>query len=116
MDNWKWFSKKTMEPAAVARKMKSSQRSQSKRARGVQKCEACARVEVLCSACESAGAWTPPQSPPQVLPVAAARAREHFAVQSLPARCLVRCMGVAEARVQKWFWKRREQYRRYKML
>ncbi|XP_057616746.1 rhox homeobox family member 2B-like [Chionomys nivalis] len=32
------------------------------------------------------------------------------------AKRLASCMGVTEARVQRWFWKRREKYRRYKRL
>ncbi|XP_042125017.2 uncharacterized protein LOC121820829 [Peromyscus maniculatus bairdii] len=37
-------------------------------------------------------------------------------ISSAEAARLAACMGVSEARVQRWFFKRREQYRRYKRL
>lgn len=82
--SWVTGSTRITAPAGRGQKNESSQRSRSEKGWGVQLWEACASVEVLCSARESAGAWTPPQSPPRVRPVVPARARERFPGQSLP--------------------------------
>ncbi|XP_040599813.1 rhox homeobox family member 2B-like [Mesocricetus auratus] len=52
---------------------------------------------------------------PQLQELESTFRRSHY-ISPAEAKRMAACMGISEARVQRWFWKRREQYRRYKRL